>query len=59
MESEGLLPCSQRPATGSYPESDESSSHSRTLYYLTIYAKSSMCSFSLGFSDQSVVYIKH
>jgi hypothetical protein len=30
-ESEGSLPCAQQPATGSYPEPDESSPHLPTL----------------------------
>jgi hypothetical protein len=32
MESEVSLPCSQEPATGSYPELDESSPHLPTLF---------------------------
>jgi len=32
MELEGLLPYSQEPATGLYPELDESSSHVITLF---------------------------
>jgi len=32
MESEVLLPCSQEPATGPYPDPDESNPHSYTLY---------------------------
>jgi hypothetical protein len=32
MESEGSLPCSQEPATGPYPEPDESNLQSRTLF---------------------------
>jgi hypothetical protein len=31
MESEGPLPCSQQPATGPYPEPDESGPHHLTL----------------------------
>jgi hypothetical protein len=31
MESEGLLPCSQEPATGSYSEAAESSPHLPTI----------------------------
>jgi hypothetical protein len=31
MESEGLLPCSQEPATGPYPDPDETSLHLLTL----------------------------
>jgi hypothetical protein len=31
MESEGLLPCSQNPATGTYAEQAESSSPHRSL----------------------------
>jgi hypothetical protein len=31
MEAEGLLPCSQKPATGTYPEPAESSSPHRSL----------------------------
>jgi len=34
MEPEGSLPCSQKPATGPYPEPDESSSHVPTLFSL-------------------------
>jgi hypothetical protein len=32
MEPEGLSPCSQQPATGTYPEPDESSPHPPTLF---------------------------
>jgi hypothetical protein len=32
MESEGSLSCSQKPATGLYPEPDESSPHLLTLF---------------------------
>jgi hypothetical protein len=32
MEPAGSLPCSQQPATGLYPEPDESSWHSPTLF---------------------------
>jgi len=32
MEHEGLLPCSQQPATSPYPGPDESSSHFPTLF---------------------------
>jgi hypothetical protein len=32
MEPEGSLPYSQQPATGSYPEPDESSPHLPTLF---------------------------
>jgi len=31
-EPEGSLPCSQQPATGSYPETDASSQHLHTLF---------------------------
>jgi hypothetical protein len=34
MEPEGSLPCSQKPATGSYPEPDASSQHLLTLFPL-------------------------
>jgi hypothetical protein len=32
MEPEVSLPCSQEPATGPYPETDESSPHLSTLF---------------------------
>jgi hypothetical protein len=32
MELEGALPYSQQPATGPYPEPDESSQHPLTLF---------------------------
>jgi len=32
MEPEVSLPCPQKPATGPYPEPDESSTHSITRY---------------------------
>jgi hypothetical protein len=32
MEPEGSLPCLQEPATGPYPESDQSSPHPPTLF---------------------------
>jgi hypothetical protein len=32
MGPEGSLPCSQEPATGPYPESDETNSHTQTLF---------------------------
>jgi len=32
METEGSLPCSQESAVGPYPELDESSSHSLTVF---------------------------
>jgi len=33
MESEGSLSCSQEPASGPYPEPDESSSHPPNLFH--------------------------
>jgi hypothetical protein len=32
MDPEGSLPCSQEPATGLYPELDESSPHTPTIF---------------------------
>jgi hypothetical protein len=34
MEPDGLLPCSQEPATGPYPELFKSRSHPRTLFII-------------------------
>jgi hypothetical protein len=33
MEPEGSLPCAQEPATGPYPESDESTPHPHKLFF--------------------------
>jgi hypothetical protein len=33
MEPEGLLPCSQEPATGAYSEPDESSPYNPILFF--------------------------
>jgi hypothetical protein len=37
MEPEGLLSCSQVPATGPYRKSDESSSHHLTLFPVDLF----------------------
>ena len=42
MDSEGSLPCSQKPVTGNYPEPEESNPHTHFLLGMPIY-------FSLSF----------
>jgi hypothetical protein len=48
MESEGSLPCSQKPVTGLYPEPDESNPH-LTLFPFPSVPRSSEWSFRSGF----------
>jgi len=66
MEPEGSLPCSQDPATGSYPEPYASSSHPPTLIpkihsnvILPLTPKSSEWSLPFRISDQNIVHISH
>jgi hypothetical protein len=64
MAPEGSLPCSQQPATGPYPEPDESSPHLPTLH--TIHSniipsmtRSSKLYRPSAFSNQNNAYISH
>jgi hypothetical protein len=38
MEHEGLLPCSQKPSTGTYPEPDQSSPYCLSTIFITFFS---------------------